>query len=159
MPRYQRSVRVAAPFETVWDFHSTTDGLEAVTPKWMNIRIDSVFGPDGDPDPDILEAGAVVEASVRPFDVGPRQDWRSEITARERSDGTAYFTDVMHDGPFEYWEHTHLFYADGDATLVRDSIEYELPFGILGDIAGPFAKVGFEPMFRFRHRRTRELLE
>jgi ligand-binding SRPBCC domain-containing protein len=159
MPTYERSVRVEAPFAEVWDFHSTEEGLVALTPGWMNIRIDAVRGPDGDPDPDVLEAGSVVESSVRPFGVGPRQAWVSDIVAREHEGGSAYFRDVMSDGPFREWTHTHMFYADDGATVVRDRVEYALPFGALGDAVGPLARVGLEPMFRYRHRRTRELLE
>lgn len=159
MPTYTRSSRVVAPFEDVWDFHSDERGLVALTPGWMNLDIESVRGPGGDPEPDVLEAGAVVESSVRPFGVGPRQSWVSEITARERSDGAAYFRDVMSDGPFRRWVHTHMFYADGETTIVRDRVEYELPLGSVGDALGPLAVVGFGPMFRYRHRKTRELLE
>jgi len=36
---------------------------------------------------------------------------------------------------------------------------YALPFGGVGEAVSRLARVGFEPMFRFRHRRTRELLE
>jgi ligand-binding SRPBCC domain-containing protein len=148
MPTYERSVRVEAPFAEVWDFHSTEEGLVALTPGWMNIRIDAVRGPDGDPDPDVLEAGSVVESSVRPFGVGPRQAWVSDIVAREHEGGSAYFRDVMSDGPFREWTHTHMFYADDGATVVRDRVEYALPFGALGDAVGPLARVGLEPMFR-----------
>ncbi len=159
MPVYERSVRVRAPFEEVWEFHSTERGLVALTPNWMNIRIDAARGPDGEPDPDVLEAGSVVESSVRPFGVGPRQAWISDIVARERTDGSAYFRDTMQDGPFAEWEHTHLFYADGTDTIVRDHVEYQLPLGEVGRVLGPLAVVGLDPMFRYRHRRTRELLE
>jgi len=159
MHTYERSVRVAAPFEAVWDFHSTEAGLLELTPDWMNLRIESVTGPDGESNPDVLEAGSRLSASVRPFGVGPRQDWVSDITEREESGDTAYFKDVMSEGPFPHWEHTHLFYDDGDETLVRDRVEYELPVGPLNPIAGPLAIVGFEPMFRYRHRKTRSLLE
>jgi len=159
MPVYERSVRVNAALDTVWEFHSTERGLVALTPDWMRLRIESVRGPDGEPDPAVLEAGSVVRSSVRPFGLGPRREWVSEIVARERSEGCAYFRDTMTDGPFREWTHTHLFYADGDATLARDRVAYELPFGALGRTVGPLAKVGFEPMFRHRHRTTRELLE
>ncbi|PSQ64486.1 MAG: cyclase, partial [Halobacteriales archaeon SW_9_67_24] len=57
------------------------------------------------------------------------------------------------------WIHTHSFYADGGGTHVRDRVEYQLPFGDLRRLAGPFAVVGFEPMFRYRHRETRRRLE
>jgi ligand-binding SRPBCC domain-containing protein len=159
METYERSVRVSAPFEEVWEFHSDESGLVALTPGWMRLEIEAVTGADGEPDPEVLDAGSVVESSVRPFGVGPRQTWVSEITARERTGGSAYFKDVMAEGPFPEWEHTHLFYADGGETIVRDRVRYELPGGSLGRAVGPLGVVGFEPFFRYRHRRTRELLE
>jgi ligand-binding SRPBCC domain-containing protein len=158
METYERSVRVAAPLDRVWDFHSRVDGLEALTPRFLGLRVERVTGPDGDPDPDALETGAEIRLSTG-LPVGPRQRWTSVIVDRERSAGAAYFRDEMVDGPFPEWLHTHLFYRDGDATVVRDVVRYELPGGGVGRRLGPLAVVGFEPMFRYRHRRTRELLE
>jgi len=159
MATYERSVRVEAPFEAVWEFHSDESGLVALTPEWMHLEVEEIRGPDGEQNPDVLETGSILRSSVRPFGVGPRQRWTSEIVAREREDGSAYFRDVMTDGPFPEWEHTHQFYADGEATLCRDHLEYELPMGSLGRGLSPLAVVGFEPFFRYRHRKTRELLE
>ncbi len=159
METYERSVRIQAPLETVWDFHSNTDGLVALTPEWMRLEIEAVRGPDGEADPDVLEVGSVITSSVQPFGIGPRNRWISEITDRERDDGSGYFRDVMTEGPFSEWTHTHLFYADGDETIIRDHVEYELPFGAAGRTLGPLAVVGFEPMFRYRHEQTKELLE
>ena len=159
MDTYERSTRVDAPLNTVWEFHSTQSGLVSLTPDWMNLRIEEVRGPDGGADPAVLEPGATLRCSVRPLGVGPRQSWTSEIVARDRSEGSAYFRDVMRDGPFPEWEHTHQFYADGEQTVIRDSINYELPLGVIGRAVGPAAVVGFEPMFRWRHSQTRKLLE
>lgn len=159
MNTYERSVRVAAPLAEVWDFHSRVDGLEALTPNWLGLRVEGIRGPDGEPDPDVLTAGTAIHLSVRPGGLGPRQDWTTRIVARDRSDGAASFRDVMLDGPFPAWEHTHCFYRDGGATVVRDVVDYELPLGGLGRRLGPLAVVGFEPMFRYRHRRTKALLE
>jgi len=155
MAVYERETRVRAPFEDVWAFHSDVDGLDALTPDWTGLRIDAVTGPDGEPDPDVLVAGTRIEMSVQPFKIGPRQSWTSEITAREHGDDSAYFRDVMEDGPFPTWEHTHMFYRDGPHTLLRDTVAYETPVRA----ADPFAKLGFGMMFRERHRRTRALLE
>lgn len=159
MATYERSVRVAAPLATVWEFHSTEDGLKKLTPDWMRMRVERVLGPDGESDPDVLEAGSTLEASVQPFGVGPRQGWTSEIVERGHDGSSAYFRDTMHDGPFEFWEHTHLFFGDGEETIVTDAVSYELPLGRVGAAVGPMAVVGFVPMFRFRHRRTKQLLE
>jgi len=165
MPTYERRTRIDAPLETVWQFHSQIEALEELTPDWMGLRVESVVGPDGALDPDELVPGTEISLSMRPFGVGPRQYVTSLITDREYGDGIAYFRDDMVRGPFDHWVHTHAFYADGDGTLLRDSIEYELPFsdqptlGRLSAAATPFAGIGFEGMFRARHRTTKARLE
>ncbi|WP_254537798.1 SRPBCC family protein [Halomarina litorea] len=159
MPTYQRRTRVRAPFDEVWDFHSRISGLEALTPPFMNLRVEEVVGPDGERDPGVMEAGTRAYSSIRPFGVGPRQRWVSHIVEREEWDGSAYFADEMEEGPFPHWRHTHAFEEDGDGTILDDHVEYRLPFGPVGSVAGLFGDVGFEPMFRYRHRKTRELLE
>ena len=159
MATYQRRTRVAAPLQEVWAFHSTAEGLEALTPEFLHLEVDRITGPDGRADPEVLEAGSTVEASIRPFGVGPRQEWTSRILERTEGDGAAMFRDEMTSGPFPRWEHTHRFFADGDETVVEDRVEYEFPGGPLGAAASPLGVVGLEPMFRHRHRRTSELLE
>jgi ligand-binding SRPBCC domain-containing protein len=159
MATYQRETYVDAPFDEVWAFHSTVDGLEALTPGFMNLEVSGVSGPDGESDPEVLESGARIEMSMRPFGVGPRQRWTSVVTDRSEDDGAAMFHDVMEGGPFPTWEHTHRFFADGEGTIVSDRVEYELPGGALGRVVSPLGWVGFEPMFRGRHKKTKELLE
>ncbi len=168
MSVYERSVRVAAPLSEVWEFHSTPAGLTALTPGWMNLRVEAVRLPSAEGDggtetvaadeEPTLVAGSELDLSVRPLGVGPRQGWTSRIVDRRIGDGAARFVDDMVEGPFAHWEHTHSFYADGDETLLRDRVEYRLPGGRAGGALSPLAVVGFEPMFRHRHRRTRALL-
>ncbi|PCR90856.1 SRPBCC family protein [Natrinema ejinorense] len=159
MPTYERETTVDSPFEDVWAFNSRVSGLEAVTPDWMGMRVERVIGSEGESDPDVLEPGAEIALSIRPFGVGPRQHWTSVITARERDDGSAYFRDEMVHGLFDHWVHTHTFHADGDRTVIHDRVEYELPLGGLGDAVAPLSKVGFEAMFRSRHRLAKSRLE
>lgn len=159
MHSFERSTRIEAPLETVWTFHSRVSGLEAITPDWLGLRVESVRDPDGGPDPDVLDVGSTVELSIRPAGLGPRVGFTSRIVDRERSDDVARFRDEMVDGPFDYWRHTHTFVADEDATIVHDRVVYDLPGGRLGTTLGPVARLGFEPMFRDRHRRTRRHLE
>jgi ligand-binding SRPBCC domain-containing protein len=157
MATYQREVWVDAPFEDVWRFYSATDGLEALTPEWMHLRVEGIRGPDGDPEQVVLETGTEIRLSLQPLGVGPRQRWTSKITRREERDGSALFQDEMRDGPFPEWRHIHQFHDGDGRTLVRDRVEYRFP--ALGTAGSPLAKVGFEPMFRYRHRKTKELLE
>jgi ligand-binding SRPBCC domain-containing protein len=158
METFERDVRVDAPLADVWEFHSTIDGLLALTPAWANLRVDGIDWPEGDGEEnDLLVEGTRIHMSVQPFGVGPRQTWTSHITERveELADGRAYFVDEMVDGPFPAWRHTHSFSADGDQTVARDRVEYRAPLGPLGALGAPAV---LWPMFRFRHRRTRERL-
>ena len=157
MAVYERRSRIDAPLEVVWQFHSRVDGLRAVTPSWMRLRVEASRGPDGEPEPEVLESGSEVTLSVRSFGVGPRQRWTSRIVEREWREDAAWFRDDMVDGPFPRWVHTHRFHAHGDETVVTDRIEYRLPL-----VPGPASTLGrpfFEPLFAYRHRRTRQILE
>lgn len=172
MATYERSTHVDAPLATVWDFHSRVSGLTRLTPDWLDLRVEAVRGPDGQPlggesagrpttglEAPVLEAGSVVHLSVAPGGVGPRQRWTSRIVAREEREDAAFFRDEMVDGPFPEWVHTHRFAREGDGTLMTDAIRYELPGGELGRRLSPLAGVGFEPVFAYRHHRTKQLLE
>ena len=157
MAIYERETRIDAPLDAVWEFHSTVEGLRALTPEWARLRVEAVIGPDGDPLPTSapLETGTTVHLSVRPFGIGSRREWISEIVDRDRRTGAAYFRDEMRDGPFRRWIHTHAFFADDGATRLRDRVEYRSPAGPGAD---PFGRPILDAGFRYRHRRTRELL-
>ncbi len=156
MATYERETYIEASFEDVREFHSRIEGLEALTPRWMGLSIRAVRGPDGEPDPEILEAGAEIDMELRPLGA-LGESWTSVITERSESDERALFKDEMRGGPFSRWVHVHQFRREGEGTRVRDTVHYELP-GITR-CASSLAVVGFEPMFRYRHRKTTELLE
>ncbi|MWV39526.1 SRPBCC family protein [Natrialba sp. INN-245] len=159
MPTYERRTTIDAPIEDVWAFSADVSGLEAVTPDWLGLRVESVIGPDGTLGRNGLEVGTEISLSMRPFGVGPRQYWTSLITEVDRRDGVAYFRDEMVRGPFDRWVHTHSFFADGDRTVLRDHVAYDLPLGPLSGAVSPVSHVGFEAMFRERHRATNAELE
>jgi len=156
---YTRRGRVDAPLSDVWEFHSTVDGLRSVTPGFLDLRVERVTGPGGDPDPAELEEGAEITMSMRPLGVGPRVRWTSRIVERRSHGDEALFADEMVEGPFSRWRHVHRFAATDGATVVEDRVEYRLPGGRAGALVSPLAWVGFEPLFAYRHRRTRSLLE
>lgn len=123
----------------------------------MRLRVESVRGPDGDPSQDVLSVGTEVRLSVRPFNLGPRQEWSSRIVERERRDDVALFKDEMIDGPFPRWVHTHRFESVAGSTTMTDLVEYTLPV-----VPGPLSPIGwwfFEPLFAYRHRQTRRIFE
>jgi ligand-binding SRPBCC domain-containing protein len=159
MATYERETWVDAPLEEVWDFHQRVEGLEALTPGWMGLRVEATRGPDGAPNPEVLEERAEVEVSVRTAPLGPRVSWTSRIVDRsyDGDAGAAYFMDRMRDGPFRSWEHTHAFTAEDGGTRISDRVDYELPTRLLAP-ASVLGKPFLAAMFRARHKRTRELL-
>ena len=153
---FEARSRIEAPFEEVWAFHDGIDGLVALTPEVLALRVEAVRGPDGDPDPPVLVPGSEVRLSLKPLGVGPRVQWTSRITERAETDDAAHFRDEMTYGPFRRWDHTHRFRAVDGATLMIDRIEYVPP---LSPLAIPFSQTGLRVMFRMRHRALRDLLE
>jgi ligand-binding SRPBCC domain-containing protein len=156
MATYERETWVEAPLEEVWDFHQRVEGLEALTPGWMALRVEATRGPDGEPDPEELVEGAEVEVSVRTAPLGPRVSWRSVILDRsyDPEAGAAMFRDRMEDGPFRTWEHTHAFTAEEGGTRISDRVDYELPTRPLSKVSG-VGKPFLAYMFRARHKRSR----
>ncbi len=70
-----------------------------------------------------------------------------------------YFTDRQRSGPMKSWRHRHSFRPETrngiPGTVVRDEVEYELPFGVLGKLADVF----FEPFLRLAFTSRQRHLE
>ena len=145
MPTIDVTSPLDAPAEVVYDWHARPGAFERLTPPWAPVRLESFEGIE-DGDRAVLRIG-LGSLSLR---------WVAEhydgIEGRQ-------FCDRQVQGPFPHWEHTHRFYEDDGETLLSDRIEYELPFGEIGEFVAEFGDLGFEPMFRARHRRTKQLLE
>lgn len=78
----------------------------------------------------LLELGDLVAFEGRHF--GIRQRFVARITALDRPNR---FDDEMVQGSFKWLRHYHEFsFADGTTTM-RDTLEWEPPLGILGDLA------------------------
>lgn len=144
-----------APIEDIWKLHTTGSGLEQLTPEAFDLRIETVRG--GTPT-DSLPEGAEIDVSADFPGLGSRDRWTGVVTESTLDDDRGTFRDEMRDGTFPTWEHTHRFEAlpDGGTRMV-DSIEYRLPSPV--GPASPLARLGLWPMFRYRHRTARTILE
>jgi ligand-binding SRPBCC domain-containing protein len=157
--------------EQVFAFFANPENLPRLMPKWQRARIEeATFAPTpprpastlGERFPGIAAGpGTKMTISFRPIPFSPiRVPWDAEIIEFAWND---HFCDVQHRGPFAYWNHCHHIAAelrDGiPGTIVRDRVEYELPFGWLGELAHTVAlRRQIASIFDYRHRRTTELL-
>ena len=143
----KESIINAAP-ERVFAFHQLPDAIERLIPPWENAKIIQKA--------DISQIGsrAIIEQKI--FGLIPSR-WTAEHTKYEPPH---LFEDVQISGPFARWQHQHIVKPHESGAILRDEIEYEPPFSILGRIAAPFAVVPkLEKMFAYRHEVTRKWCE
>ena len=146
------SSKIAAPAERVFAFHEAPGALEKLTPPWEPVEFAQRPAniKDG--------ARAVLRVGPWPFEQRWELEHRGYVAGRE-------FHDMQISGPFRSWHHTHRMTPapDGDpqaASILEDRIEYELPFGALGNFAGGwFVRRKLRRLFEFRHRVTKEAVE
>ncbi len=138
----------AAP-EIVFEFHELPDAVERLIPPWENVEVVQKA--------DISKVGsrAIFKQKFWDFTVST---WVAEHT---KYDPPKMFEDTQISGPFKYWVHRHIIEKDGSrGSILRDAIEYEVPFSYLGMAATPFFVLPkLEKMFEYRHRVTKQWCE
>ena len=146
--RFEKSTFIRASPERVFEFHLLPDAIERLVPPWENVKLVERA--------DISKVGSRAVLEQRIFGIFPSR-WIAEHT---RYDPPRMFEDVQVSGPFRSWRHMHLIEpAAGGATLT-DRIEFEPPFGILGNAFSPLLVVPrLEKMFEFRHSATKAWCE
>ncbi len=139
--------RIARPLPVVFDFFSRASNLEAITPPWLSF---SILGTE----PDEVRVGTVIPYRLRLH--GIPLIWVSQI---EEFEPERVFVDRQLIGPYKQWLHRHEFEADGDGTLIRDIVRYELPLGRLGALAEQlFVRRDVRRIFEHRRATIERLL-
>jgi uncharacterized protein len=135
--------RILVSAEVLFRWHAEPGALERLSPPWEPVEVEQ-RAPG-------IHAGdrGVLRVRLGPFRVRWVFEHRDYIQDRQ-------FRDVQISGPFRRWEHTHLFTPDGPAAcFLEDRIEYELPFGPLGNLlVGWFVRRKLKKLFAYRHRVT-----
>lgn len=176
------------PVANVFDFFADPENLPRLMPEWQKARIEQAtialtpWRPGTGPDPDLAGLASQTPSASRPpaeskptaagkgtrmtitflpFPHAPfRVPWDAEITEFEWDN---HFCDVQHRGPFALWKHCHYLKSQLrgvlEGTLLTDRVEYELPLGVVGDLANRlFVKGQMDAIFLYRQKRTAELL-
>lgn len=134
-----RTQRLPIDIRTAWDFFSSPHNLQAITPAYMNFRILNEVGP--------MYAGQIITYKVSPIASIPLF-WMTEITHVREGE---YFVDEQRKGPYAMWHHQHFFKPIPGGIEMTDIVNYEIPLGILGDIAHLlFVKKQVEGIFEYR---------
>ena len=163
------------PVDQVFAFFADPANLPRLMPPWQRARIEasSIVPP---PPPrtatdhllDLTKTagtGTRLTLSFRPVPFSPiRLQWEAEITSFIWNQ---HFADTQLRGPFAHWHHVHTVTSESrlndlrvavPGTFLRDEVQYQLPFGKLGDLSQPLIAHQLRRTFAYRHRRTLQLL-
>ena len=141
--------RIGAPVAVVFRWHELPGAFAKLTPPWAPVELVAETGGIRD------GARVTLRLHAGPFRIRWIAEHRFYIENRQ-------FQDIQVQGPFAKWEHTHLFEPAGpNACYLEDRIEYALPFGAVGRLAGGwFTRRQLARLFEYRHQITaRELGE
>ncbi len=167
--RLQFADWVAFPVPQVFAFFSNPENLPRLMPPETATKIESfqLVAPQALPAHDTMSAqhfagkGSIIDTSFRPVRfLSWRRRWTASITEFEWNQ---YFADMQQRGPFKRWHHRHEFMPEDrngcSGTLVRDVIEYELGFGLLGALANSlFIERQMRLIFAYRQKILPDLL-
>jgi hypothetical protein len=145
---FRSQQRIERPLPEVFEFFARASNLEQITPPWLSF---SILG---------TEPSEVIPGTVIPYRLrlhGIPLTWVSQIEAFEPG---RLFVDRQLIGPYKLWLHRHDFEGDGEGTVIRDEVHYELPLGALGGLANRiFVRRDVERIFAYRHQSIERLLK
>jgi len=154
---YERSILINAPVEKVYGFHLFTPNARLIQPWGVTVlHVDQ---------PEEVRPGVEFDLRVKAY--GLPQHWRvrwAEVHPPAPADGDgrcqAWLTDEALRGPFAAWRHRHEFTeTEPGITRLRDAIEYQPPWGLLGRAVQPLLHFQLDAMFYTRQRMTKRILE
>lgn len=114
---------VPLPREVVFTYFESPRNLFDITPDWLAFNMN--LPETGE---NVFE-GAEFDYHIRWL--GMKLKWKSRIT---RYVPPHYFTDIQVNGPFQHWEHFHIFKEANGSTIMRDLVKYIVPFGVIGTL-------------------------
>lgn len=136
-----REQQLNCDLQTAWDFFSLPMNLSKITPKNMAFTVLS------EPKTNKIFGGMIIDYTVSPL-LGIPLKWKTRITEVIPNKS---FTDFQEKGPYKLWNHRHEFIPNEKGVFMIDKVDYELPFGLLGNLAHAlFVKKKLEKIFNYR---------
>jgi ligand-binding SRPBCC domain-containing protein len=147
MYELQRTQRIPATAEAVWNFIATPKNLGDITPGHMGFELTSAGLPEK------MYAGMFICYNIRPL-LGIKIRWVTEITQIKEPN---YFVDEQRKGPYRVWHHQHLLRVIEGGIEMTDIVHYQPPLGILGRLANSlFLRKQLKEIFDYRFTRIEE---
>ena len=143
--------------QTLYDYHASGAALDRLNPPWETVEVTQWRAgeqrarlPIAEQYGDIsLGAEVHLRLNVGPF----KQVWVAKHIEHTEPTG---FTDRQEKGPFKTFVHQHRFVeVDAETTMLRDELDFQLPFAPISALAKGFVMGKLSAMFAYRHARTK----
>jgi hypothetical protein len=145
---FHRQQRIAALLPEVFSFFSEARNLDRITPPWLHFKVLAQTERE-------LRVGTLIHYRLAWHGVPLR--WTTRI---EEWCPPTRFVDIQLRGPYRLWHHTHSFEACDGGTLIKDTVQYAVPGGVLGDLfAGWLVRRDVERIFDYRVMKTSAIFE
>ncbi len=137
----ERSTFIPRPRAEVFAFFADARNLERITPAFLRFRILT-------PRPIVMRPGTLIDYELRLYGIPVR--WRTVIQSFDPDES---FIDLQLSGPYRSWQHRHTFEEAPAGTRMRDRVDYEMPYGVLGSLVRAlFVRSALERIFDYRNK-------
>ncbi len=143
--RYEGSQWVPKDKNTVFDFYSSVQNIEKITPPWLKFQVNTPS----------LRIKDNLEIDYKIGIYGLNIKAKTKVVICKPPD---LFVDEEIKGLFHKWRHSHKFISLAGGTLIQDSVNYQLPYG-LSLLGSRIAKNHIKKMFDHRHKMIFRLLK
>lgn len=140
--KFNKRTKIEAPAQLLFAWHQRAGAIERLTPPFENVAVAERSGSIENGDRITVNVGVLGPLKIK---------WQLEHG--DYIEG-AQFRDSQVSGPFSSWSHLHKMVADGENSLIDDSIEYALPFHPFSALANRFVEAKLDRLFDYRHAVT-----
>ena len=139
---------IPAAIGEVWSFFSDPANLAKITPPELSFKTLTDTGSTK------IHKGQMIEYIVKPL-FGVPLKWKTEILDVVEN---TMFIDLQRKGPYLLWKHQHDFKEIPGGTEMIDTVQYQLPFHVLGIWMHRWLiRKKLKQIFEFRYQKVEEL--
>tara|TARA_B100001765_G_scaffold7148_1_gene4130 strand:- start:582 stop:1016 length:435 start_codon:yes stop_codon:yes gene_type:complete len=114
---FKYKTKINQPLNKIFDFYSNPKNIKLLTPWFVKVSCT--------PEKKISKKG-VFTIEINIFGIKNKV----EILIKNHEENK-FFTDLQIKGPFNYWEHNHIFKYENNETIMYDVINYNSKFKLL----------------------------